>query len=368
MTRRSPSHASGAGSIAVTLVLAACAASPTASDPGGSVAGATPTPAGAPATATPAPTPRIVQATPTPFADGPWIAYQANGANGYGVQLLPLDGGHGRSGTVAGLGGYQEHPDWSPDGDRFVFTIKHNDSDGELWIADPATGQADKVVDCADPCVWADEPAWSPDGHQIAFQRATIRDGKLVSTIEVLDLASKRIRIVHTLPERFVGLAPRWSADEQQLVIEDIELAAPTATANLIDGTVGVIDLAHPDKVRLLLPFERKANNPDWSPDGALVLFSMPDKGGDPGGGLSDLWTIHPDGKELTRVTRTALEGGTAVHPTFTPDGRRIVFVYGADADAPWTMATVALDGSDLRPAFGDQWVEGLHPRIRPTG
>ena len=69
----------------------------------------------------------------------------------------------------------------------------------------------------------------------------------------------------------------------------------------------------------------------------------------------------------MTRVTRTAADGGTAVHPTFTPDGRRIVFAYGADADAPWAMATVGIDGTDLRSATGKLWVEGLHPRIRPT-
>ena len=44
---------------------------------------------------------------------------------------------------------------------------------------------------------------------------------------------------------------------------------------------MGLIDLAHPDKVHPLLPFQRRANNPDWSPDGKLILFSMPDTGGD---------------------------------------------------------------------------------------
>src|SRR6476660_8808908 len=101
----------------------------------------------------------------------------------------------------------------------------------------------------------------------IAFQRAVIHSGKLVSTIEILDLASKAIRVVTTLPERFVGLAPRWSADERRLVIEDLEIQEATTTAPPVGGTVGLIDLAHPDTLHPQLPFERKANNPDWSPD-----------------------------------------------------------------------------------------------------
>ena len=270
--------------LAVAVLVGACGATPASKTSPGAAAAESP-PAGATGAAVPTVEPTRANAGATPLGDGPWIAYQASGLNGYGVQLLPLDGGRGRSGTNASLGGYQEHPDWSPDGRRFVFTLKHDDTSGELWIADGATGASERVVGCTTPCNWVDEPAWSPDGTMIAFQRATTHGGVLGSTIEIVDLATKAVRVVTRLPERFIGLAPRWSPDEQTLVIEEITVAAPTVDDAPTGGTVGLIEIADAEAVHPLLPMARRANNPDWSPDGRLILFSMPDKGGDPGGG-----------------------------------------------------------------------------------
>jgi TolB protein len=329
---------------------------------------ATPGRATSPVAATATPTAKVAQATPTPFGVGPWIAYQASGANGYGVQLLPIGGGHGRPGTERGLGGWQEHPDWSPDGRRFVFTIKSDSDQGDLWVADAATGDSKKVVGCDAPCVWVDEAAWSPDGRTIAFQRGTLADGVLRSTLELLDLETMHASVVIELPVRFVALAPRWSADQLTMVVEEIELPEATIDAGPIAGTVGLIDLRHPKKIEPLVPFTWKANNPDWSVDGRLITFSAPTDGGEPGGAKSDLWTIHPDGTDLRQLTDVAKADGLAIQPTFLPGGGGVVFAYSAKEDPELTMAIVDLDGTGLRSATGDQWVIGSHPRIRPTG
>ncbi len=360
---------STAAALAVAMLVTACNAAPaTTTAPGaGTITSAPPGPSPSTVSSVPSVAPTTAPVSPRPLGDGPWIAYQAMGDHGYGVQLLPLDGGSGRPGTSGALGGYQEHPDWSPDGQRFVFTRKRTDASGELWIADAATGTAERVVDCIETCAWVDEPAWSPDGTMIAFQRATMQGSALRSTVEILELDRNSVRLVTAVPERRIALAPRWSADEKRLGIEEISVPEATVDAEPDGGTVAIIELAHPDAVRPLLPMTRKANNPDWSPDGRRILFSMPDTDGEPGGGRSDLWTVRPDGTDLTRVTHTADGGGTAVHPTFTPDGSGIVFAYGQDADAPWTMAVVGLDGRELRSATGDRWVEGVHPRMRPT-
>jgi hypothetical protein len=36
-------------------------------------------------------------------------------------------------------------------------------------------------------------------------------------------------------------------------------------------------------------------------------------------------------------------------------------------AGGAWVMATVAIDGSDLRPATASGYLAGVHPRFRPT-
>ena len=77
---------------------------------------------------------------------------------------------------------------------------------------------------------------------------------------------------------------------------------------------------------------------------------------------------VHPDGTGLTAVTDVAGTGGAAVQPTFTPDGERIMFkLDDPRGGLSGVMATIAIDGTDLAPATTSGYLEGWHPRLRPT-
>ena len=103
---------------------------------------------------------------------------------------------------------------------------------------------------------------------------------------------------------------------------------------------------------RTIVPADLLANNPDWSPDGTLIAFSAPIVGGEPRISLSDIWVVIPDGTGLRQVTDVAATGGSAVQPTFTPDGTRIMFkLNDAQVGASDAAATIAIDGTDLQPA-----------------
>jgi Tol biopolymer transport system component len=130
-----------------------------------------------------------------------------------------------------------------------------------------------------------------------------------------------------------------------------------------------VVDLtAATPEIRTIVPFELVANNPDWSPTDDLLVFSAPAEGGEPGGAKSDLWTVRSDGSGLTRLTDVAASGGTAIHPAFTPDGERVLFVLMDAASGAFdAMATIGLDGTGLAPATSSGYTPGTHPRLRPT-
>jgi Tol biopolymer transport system component len=355
----------------VAVLVAACGGatgSPTATPP------PSPTATAAPTTATLIPDPTPV-ATPTPAVVGPgepWLAYQSGGQFGSGIYLIRPDGSDTLFPIRGVPAGVQEHPEWSPDGARLLFTITETEDDGgqteDIWVADTATWEPERLVDCEAPCASADEPAWSPDGATIAFQRVVEEDGGFASTLELLDVATGATRVVLAAPARRVILAPRWSPDGGRLVVELLELAGDGADADIAGDGLAIVDLAAAaPALDEIVPADRLANNPDWSPAGDLLVFSAPAEGGEPGGKLSDLWTVRPDGSEPTRITDLAASGGSAIHPTFVPDGERILFVLDDPANSRFSViSSVRSDGSELAPATPTS-IPGTHPRLRPT-
>jgi Tol biopolymer transport system component len=253
-------------------------------------------------------------------------------------------------------GGEQLHPDWSPDGKRIAFSI---DGDARtIWVGDADGSKTAKLVDCVAPCVWVDEGAWSPDGRSYAYHRMVSKDGNDVSTLEVLDLASDKTRVVLTAPKGRALYQPRWSPDSSKLVTE--------FTKGSDDDVVGValqiVDLTAAKPVaREITEASELTNSPDWSPAGDLIVFAQPSTaaGFD---GPSDIVTMHPDGTGRRTVISVQPRGGQTPQPAFSPDGSRIIFV-----DEASTMMTVALDGSGLAPAVATGSGSGLHPRYRPT-
>lgn len=352
----------------LTLVLAGCGTA--------SVPSTHPEPSAPPASVAPNVTPSQPPATDfsTPSADPvaadgePWIAYQQSASGGrYGVHLVRPDGTGLHFALPDIPGRFQEHPDWSPDGRRLALSETEADEQTEdLWIAEVDGSNAKRVVDCQTLCVWADEPAWSPDGGSIVFQRTVARDGVRISTIELLDVGSASVRTVLTAPHRKTFYAPRWSPDGRSLVVEyatDGATIDDPPTAN----SIAIVDLRVPKPAaRPITDARLLGNNPDWSPRGDLIVFSLPapDAGFD---GPADLFVISPDGTGMRSLTSFAAKGGRAYQPTFTPDGTRILFVREATTGAQATMASVLIDGSGLASATGPRVIAGVHPRLRPT-
>ena len=58
-------------------------------------------------------------------------------------------------------------------------------------------------------------------------------------------------------------------------------------------------------------------------PDGQRIAFSSARDGV----GATDLYTMAPDGSQVTRLTQTA---DYEIHPNWSPDGAKLVFFRGA--------------------------------------
>jgi Tol biopolymer transport system component len=346
--------------LALALALAVAA--------GGCAAVAAPDPTVMP-TATPASTiaPVVTSRAASPEASAPassegtivgpgeaWIAFQ-----GSGLELIRPDG-TGRHRLYPSLtGGEHLHPDWSPDGERIVFSIRA--ATDEIWIGDVDGTGTERLIPCADPCRWVDEPAWSPDGRSIAFHRMVLAEGGIgISTLEILVLASGDLRVVATAPGDRSFYAPRWSPDGSQIVAEFVHRSSTAADADVISDALAIVDPGDGDLTEIT-EAEDRCNNPDWGWTNDRILCSKPvsQTGFD---GPSYLLSLATDGSDAVPLTPMEGPDAAAVHATWLPDGSGAIFIDGAG-----TMAVAAADGTGVMSATGKQRIAGYHPRVRPT-
>jgi hypothetical protein len=303
--------------------------------------------------------------TPTPsgdlIGDGEvWIAYMP--AVGLDAIEAVRPDGTGRHRLFPLVpGGEQQHPDWSPDGMRLVFSVIGTDTQ-VIWVGDADGTNTSLLVDCQAPCVWVGEPAWAPDGGSIAYYRMMDREGSGVSTLEILDLASMTTRIAFTAPMGRAMFAPRWSGDGTRLVFEFVTLTSPAFDSEVTAAALAILDLTSAAPVpREITDPSGRCSNPDWSWVNDLIVCSKP-LSTTSFAGPSDLYTVRPDGTGLTVLTAIAVSGGEAIKPTWFPDWSRVIF-----GDSSGAMSTILADGTRSSSAFSGDPVRGLHPRLRPT-
>lgn len=338
---------------ALATTVVACGSGPAAPTQTPATVAPTVVPTAAP-TDSPSPTPAPSLGN-VPAPGEAWIASQAN----FGIRLVRPDGTGEHMAFPMVPGGEQLHPDWSPDGDRLSFTVR-GETD-EIWIGDADGSDPRKVVGCQDPCAWADEAAWSPDGTSLIYQRMVSNDGAGVSTLEILDLATDTAHIVLTAPVGRAFYQPRWSPDGPQVVTEFATMSGPAFDSDVIGVSLAIVDVGvTPPTLHELTRADELTNSPDWSRATGLIVFAQPNSaaGFD---GPSDLVTMHPDGTGRTVVTSVGPRDGQTPQPAWSPDGSRIIFVLPDS-----TMATVAADGTDQAPAVLHDSTAGLHPRYRP--
>ena len=175
-----------------------------------------------------------------------------------------------------------ESPSWSPDGTKIAFH--------RLESGDPATGSGDsgryivtmtsdgkrlkriygKLAEAAraNRVVWSweSEPAWSPDGKQIA-----LKFGHSLAIANV-DASSFRddFRVFFDIGVRFSGSRISWSPDGTKIVISR-HLIAPSGHFSE-DTSIAIVDVAS-GVATDITPRGEDHTNPHWSPDGKRIVY-----------------------------------------------------------------------------------------------
>jgi dipeptidyl aminopeptidase/acylaminoacyl peptidase len=241
----------------------------------------------------------------------------------------------------------------------------------QIWVLDLAGGEARQVTALRQG---AADPAWSPDGRQLAFtsQVGGPDDEPGEPGQSAAERARERadqVREITTLKYKFDGLG-YLNGQKRQLFIADLPSGGgpPAAAQQLTSGAWNHSQPAwSPDGSRLACVSYREddedvtfrsdiwtlviadrtcrkltgssgaSNTPAWSPDGATIAY-LGHQEGEGTAAMTRLWTVAADGSEAPRcvsanfdrdlgnstLTDQTLPGG-AEGPTWSPDGRSLL-------------------------------------------
>jgi dipeptidyl aminopeptidase/acylaminoacyl peptidase len=310
--------------------------------------------------------------------DGRTLAFVSNRTGSRQIWLLPLNGGEPR--RLTNLPADVQSPVWSPDGQRLAFLTRGADRRGDplpseekdprkrvvrvrahrhkldgrgffgplrthVWIVDLAGGAPTQVTDGpADDA----EPAWSPDGRQLAFvsDRSPGCDWRFGGgAVHLVDLATGAAR--RLTPEGGRAAHPSWSPDGRMIAyVGSLDGDEASAIATRL-WTVAVTPAdGGPTPQCLTADLDRSVGQrplgylspspPAWSPDGESLLYLI-------GDGPSTHLVRNP-----RRGPRQPLSAGRRVVQSFTVDraGQRAALLV-TDAVTPaevwlWDAATGA--------------------------
>ena len=219
----------------------------------------------------------------------------------------------------------EQNPAWSPDGTQIAYIsfidqglmVMNADGSGKRRISDLGTS-----------------PSWSPGGTQIAVER----NGDIV----VVDAATGS-SVTITGPVNFGGVLldasefePAWSPDGGKIAYVGVreETYIDSATGQTTTGAQHEIVIANPDGsgeqiISAGAPGSDRANYleedraPAWSPDGRMLVF-MSQAQVPSCCGPWQIWAVNRDGTGLTNLTNDATVND--LWPSFSPDGTQILF------------------------------------------
>lgn len=240
---------------------------------------------------------------------------------------------------------YRE-PAPSPDGSALAFVDLLDGGDGgsRLMITD-ASGT--RPLARGAPIL---SPAWSPDGRWIAYTsfRGTGRELRTTIVVAARDGSESRVLVRQRLDRRLSQVSqPRWLPDGRTLAYTRVRLDRRSYFRPAI-FTVP----AQGGAPRLLL---RDAQSPDWSADGAWLVFaSVRDRikgkcGSDECSYAAELYVDRRgDAAPPRRLTRNR---GDDASPRWSGDGSRILFSSdrnGPDSGSNHEVYSVRPDGGCL--------------------
>ncbi len=225
-------------------------------------------------------TPNITERWPTWSPDGKWIAFAPFNPS----KLVMTDPKGGNEMLLIKHYQNSSPPTWSPGGTKIAWVDVQT-----VYIFDVITGEEKKIFPLGANTLGYRDPAWSPDGREIAF--ASLHDNQ--RDIYVTNIEGDQVRRLTNHP--FEDHAPAWSPDGRRI-------AFYSNRGNL--AGIFVVDADGANLKRLTVGSH---DYPTWSPDGTRIAVWM--IGAPPGIGI-----MKANGHGLKFIVEDT-------HPSWQPAG-----------------------------------------------
>ncbi|MFE2111572.1 hypothetical protein ACFXAF_37715 [Kitasatospora sp. NPDC059463] len=186
-----------------------------------------------------------------------------------------------------------------------------------------------------------DHPAWSPDGTTLAFDRT---GGDSPGRIWTTGADGSNAHQLGSLCEEGAPdclneteTTPAWSPDGKQLAFTRSWGTSDPTTEQIQYSDLYVIAPDGTTAQRLTFltndtPYSGVVTDPSWSPDGKQIVFSYRTSATGRPANSRALYLVNADGTGLRQLTPWELRAGDRAN--WSPDGTRIVFTtYPSDAE-----------------------------------
>jgi len=265
---------------------------------------------------------------------GDFIAYSCKERKNvwYAVCVMKVDGSEKRRLTDRLT---TTDPAWSPDGRQIAFTRNEDVgesttfTDDDVFVMDADGGNVRQLTPELDGSS-SSQPAWSPDGQRIAYVRGSSRASAVVA---LTPLAFGELLVVDadgrepsrlTSPEPDTAAAPAWSPDGREVVfVRGRDLNKPSGDMDLF-----IVNAAGGTPRALTrTPFSLETA-PAWSSDGTRIAF-VRSRSNSPFTGTAALFVINRDGSGESLMLNHKLYSETSYGLSWSPDGRTIALETG---------------------------------------
>ncbi len=249
------------------------------------------------------------------------------------------------------------NPVFSRDGSKLFFWAVLDNAPDSVFSVPVEGGVLTQIhTDCSnDPdCFGDDEPAISPDNREFLAVRfvGPFDDNGCLAFAGIFKFHADGSHPQQLSPSGAQPCTgddePHWSPDARRIVFQHGDV---TGTFSLWvmhrDGSCR----------RQITPAGMDVGDPDWSPNGELIVFQSPAEPADDQT-PQQIFTIHPDGTRLVQITHYAPVSGVTIKSNgarWSPDGQKLVLAHsdisttiGPDGQPHADLFVMNADGSNV--------------------